>query len=128
MDDEHRARLIAAVEAFMDRYHVAFQDGTRADLEAMVHLPVAYVSETGVTMFDRYPFDPVKLRSVGEFHHAEVDTRVLHVEDTRAHVLIEGTRHRGDGSVIESIEAVYILHDRGDGWRVSAFSGIRGAR
>jgi hypothetical protein len=123
-----RDRLVAAVEAFMDRYHAAFEHGTRDDLQELVHLPVAYISEEEVQLRERYPFDPVRMREATGFHHAEAVTRVVHVETGRAHVVIEGTRHRADGSVIESIDAFYILHDRGDGWKVSAFSGIRGAR
>ncbi len=62
-----------------------------------------------------------------DFHHTETTTSFVHIEDTRAHLLIEGVRYRSDGSAIESIQSVYILQDRGDGWRVAAFSGIRGA-
>lgn len=127
MGPSRRDELVATALAFMERYNAAFREGTRDDLEALVHLPVAYVSETDVQFRDRYPFDPVKLRAASEFHHAETTTRVAHVEETRAHLVIEGTRHRADGSVIESIQAFYILQDRGDGWKVAAFSGIRGA-
>lgn len=112
----------------MERYHHAFLHGTRSELEEMVHLPVIYITETDAQVRERYPFDPVKLRAASEFHHTETQTRFIHLEETRAHVLIEGTRHRSDGSVIESIESVYILQDRGEGWKVTAFSGIRGAR
>ncbi len=122
-----RAAVVAQAEELMDRYHEAFLSGTRDDLEALVHLPVIYVTETDVQVRDRYPFDPVKLRTMTEFHHSETETRFVHVEATRVHVLIEGTRHRADGSVLESLQSFYILQDRGDGWKVAVFSGIRGA-
>ncbi len=128
VDDARRAELIASGEAFMARYHDAFQHGTRADLEALVHLPVIYVAEDDVKVCDRYPFDPEKLRAHAGFHHADTETRYLHVEPTRMHLVIEGIRRREDGSKIESIDSVYILQDRGDGWKVAVFSGIRGAR
>lgn len=127
MNETDKAELIASAEAFMERYHDAFLHGTRDDLEAMVHLPVIYITESDVQVRERYPFDPVKLRAATDFHHGKTETTFVHIEPTRAHVLIEGTRHRSDGSVIESIQSVYILQDRGDGWRVAAFSGIRGA-
>lgn len=127
MDDARRDELVAAALEFMERYNAAFRQGTRDDLQALVHLPVAYISETDVQFRDRYPFDPVKLRASSGFHHAETTTQVVHLEETRAHLLIEGTRHRPDGSVIESIQSFYILQDRGEGWKVAAFSGIRGA-
>lgn len=127
MDETRRAELIASATDFMDRYHAAFESGTRDDLEALVHLPVVYITEDDVQIRERYPFDPSKLRSNTDFHHSDTKTEFIHIEQQRAHVLIEGTRHRSDGSVIESIQSVYILQDRGDGWRVAAFSGIRGA-
>ncbi len=128
MDDERRAELEAEIEEFMGRYNAAFVSGTRDDLQALVHLPVIYVSETEAQVRERYPFDPEKMRALSGFHHPETETRIVHLEETRAHLIIEGTRHREDGSVIESIDSFYILHKRDGEWKVSVFSGIRGAR
>lgn len=128
MGDERRAELEAEIEAFMARYHAGFTGGTRDDLEALVHLPVIYVSETEAQVRERYPFDPVRMREATGFDHADTTTRIVHLEETRAHLVIEGTRHRADGSVIESIDSFYILHKRDGEWKVSVFSGIRGAR
>lgn len=128
MTEERRAELLAEIDEFMGRYNAAFRAGTRADLQALVHLPVIYVSETEAQVRDRYPFDPEKMREVSGFHHPETETRVVHLEETRAHLTIEGTRHRADGSIIESIDSFYILHKRDGAWKVSVFSGIRGAR
>ncbi len=126
---ERRAELEAEIEAFMERYHHGFTAGTRDDLQALVHLPVIYVSETEAQVRDRYPFDPVKMRESDlGFHHADTTTRIVHLEETRAHLVIEGLRYRADGSVIESIDSFYILHKRDGEWKVSVFSGIRGAR
>lgn len=128
MNDDRRLQLEAEIEEFMGRYNVAFTQGTRDDLQALVHLPVIYVSETEAQVRDRYPFDPEKMRATSDFHHPETETQIVHLEETRAHLTIEGTRHREDGSVIESIESFYILHKRDGVWKVSVFSGIRGAR
>jgi hypothetical protein len=128
MDNQRRAMLEAEIEAFIGRYNQAFTSGTRHDLEELVHLPVIYVSETEAQVRDRYPFDPERMREATGFHHPETQTRIVHLEETRAHLTIEGTRHREDGSIIESIDSFYILHKREGGWRVSVFSGIRGAR
>jgi len=129
LSDDRRAELEAEIEAFMERYHHGFTAGTRDDLQALVHLPVIYVTETEAQVRERYPFDPVKMRESDlGFHHAETTTRVVHLEETRAHLVIEGLRYRADGSVIESIESFYILHKRDGEWKVSVFSGIRGAR
>lgn len=128
IDEARRAELVAEIEAFMERYNEAFVSGTRDDLEALVHLPVIYVAEDGAQVRDRYPFDPVKMREVLGLAEPQTTQTVVHVEETRAHLVIEGTRHRTDGSVIESIDSFYILHKRDGEWKVSVFSGIRGAR
>ncbi len=128
MTAQRRAELETEIEAFMARYNTAFVSGTREDLQALVHLPVIYVSETEAQVRERYPFDPERMREATGFHHPETRTQIVHLEETRAHLTIEGTRHREDGSVIESIDSFYILHKRDGEWGVSVFSGIRGAR
>lgn len=128
MTDELRKELEAEINEFMDRYNAAFISGTRDDLEALVHLPVIYVSETEAQVRDRYPFDPERLREATGFHHPNTEVRIVHLEETRAHLTVEGTRHREDNSIIESIDSFYILHKRDGEWKVSVFSGIRGAR
>lgn len=128
LNDERREELKEEIEAFMGRYNQAFVSGTRDDLQALVHLPVIYVSETEVQVRERYPFDPERMRESTGFHHPETETKIVHLEENRAHLTIEGTRHRADGSVIESIDSFYILHKRDGEWKVSVFSGIRGAR
>ncbi len=128
MDNERRVVLEAEIEEFMGRYNQAFTSGTRDDLEALVHLPVIYVSETEAQVRDRYPFDPERMREATGFHHPATETQIVHLEETRAHLTIQGTRHREDGSIIESIDSFYILHKRDGEWKVSVFSGIRSAR
>ena len=128
MTDERRVELEVEIEAFMARYNAAFTSGTRDDLEALVHLPVIYVSETEAQVRERYPFDPEHMREATGFHHPQTETTIVHREENRAHLTIEGTRHREDGSVIESIDSFYILHKRDGEWGVSVFSGVRGAR
>jgi hypothetical protein len=128
MSAERRAELEAEIHEFMGRYNAAFTDGTRDDLQQLVYLPVIYVSETEAQVRDRYPFDPARMREASGFHHPETKTTIVHLEETRAHLTIEGTRHREDGSIIESIDSFYILHKRDGEWKVSVFSGVRGAR
>ena len=128
MTDERRVELEVEIEAFMARYNAAFTSGTRDDLEALVHLPVIYVSETEAQVRERYPFDPAHMRDATGVPHPQTATTIGHLEENRAHLTIEGTRHREDGSVIESIDSFYILHKRDGEWGVSVFSGVRGAR
>ncbi len=128
MSDERREQLEVEIDAFMGRYNAAFVSGTRDDLQEWVHLPVIYVSENEAQIRERYPFDPERMREATGFDHPQTETRIVHLEETRAHLTIEGTRHRQDGSVIESIDSFYILHKKDGEWGVSVFSGIRGAR
>ena len=109
MTDERRVELEVEIEAFMARYNAAFTSGTRDDLEALVHLPVIYVSETEAQVRERYPFDPEHMREATGFHHPQTETTIVHLEENRAHLTIEGTRHREDGSVIESIDSFYTV-------------------
>lgn len=109
----------------LKNYQSAIETGERSDTQAFVHLPVGYISEDEVHLRDRYPFDPVKLRAATGFHHANMKYTVIHMDDTKAHVLVEGTRHREDNSVIEAVDAIYIMQRRDGIWKVAAFSGIR---
>ena len=128
LTNERQAVLEAEINSFMFEYNTAFASGTRDDLQALVHLPVIYVSETEAQVRETYPFDPQRMREATGFHHPKTKTKSVHIEETRAHLTIEGTRHRSDGSVIESIESFYILNKCDGKWGVSVFSGIRGAR
>ena len=120
-----RDLLVAEILAVLHDYQEALENGTREDLEKHVHLPVAYITEDNVQMRDRYPFDPQKLRTMNDFHHSKSKYRVMHVDESKAHVEITATRKREDCSPIEYFEAFYILQKRSDCWKISAFSGIR---
>jgi hypothetical protein len=109
----------------LEDYIKVFLDGTREDLHAYVHLPVVYLSEDGAQLRERYPFDPVKLREVTGLAHSQADIDVIHADNTKAHVVMNVVRKRADGSPLEGVQALYILQDRGDGWKIAAFSGIR---
>ena len=119
--------LKTEVMAVLKDYQRAFEVGSRDDIQELVHLPVAYITEDDVQMRERYPFDPVKLREATGFHHGNSDYNIVHIDESKAHVLVTATRMRADDSPIEYIGAFYILQKRGGGWKISAFSGIRTA-
>ena len=120
-----REELVAEVMVLLDKYQEAIEVGTRDDIQELVHLPVAYITEDDVQMRERYPFDPAKLRAATGFHHGDSDYNVVHVEENKAHVLVTATRRREDNSAIENVGAFYILQKREGQWKVAAFSGIR---
>ena len=114
-----------AVLATLREYVRAFETGTHADLQAFCVLPMAYVTDSEVQLRERYPFDPQKLRELTGLAHSDMRYDVLHLDDHRAHVAIAGERKRADGSVIERIEAVYILLRIDDAWKIALISGVR---
>ena len=120
-----RDGLVAEVLDLLERYQQAIETGTRDEIQTMVHLPVGYLTEDDVQMRERYPFDPVKLREVTGFHHGKSDYDVIAIDETKAHIVITATRMREDDSPIEYVSAFYILQNRGEGWKIAAFSGIR---
>ena len=115
------------VVATLERYLQAFERGTRDDLQAFCLRPIAYVTDDEVQLRDRYPFDPVKLREVTGMHSSDAQMRVLHVDAARAHVQIDATRRRADGSAIERVGAVYVLLRRDGAWKIALISGVRSA-
>lgn len=121
----NRERLAAEVCDVLNRYTEAFERGDLEGVSAHVRFPVTYIGDDTVSSFDRYPFDPARLKAKTGFDHTRINLDVVAVDDKKAHVMLNGTRHRADGSAIEGIEAVYILLNGGDGWKIAAFSGVR---
>ena len=119
------AAIVCEVQAMMRDYVDAFVSGTRDDLRAFVRLPVAYITDDEVQLREHYPFDPVKLRAATGVTRTDVKVEVIHANATKAHVTIEGVRRREDESVVEGIEAVYILRKTESTWKITALSGIR---
>ena len=127
MSDERREQLEVEIDAFMGRYNAAFVVVLAMTCKSWC-ICRWYMSLKMRHRLERYPFDPERMREATGFDHPKTETRIVHLEETRAHLTIEGTRHRQDGSVIESIDSFYILHKKDGEWGVSVFSGIRGAR
>jgi len=120
-----RETAVNEVLSIMRDYQAAFESGTRDDVQRFVHLPVTYIAEDTVQLRDRYPFDPEKLRQHLNFDHVDMTSDVLHIDETKAHVLITGKRKRADDSLIETVESIYIFQRRDGEWKIVAFSGVR---
>jgi len=122
---EQRQRLADEVRQVMDRYTRAFEQGDLDAVTGYVRFPLTYIAESEVRTLDRYPFDPARLKAKIGLDHARVGFDVISIDTDKAHVLVNGTRHRADGSVIEAIESIYVLTNGDDGWKIVAFSGHR---
>jgi hypothetical protein len=120
-----KATLEKEARAVFDDYLEAFQTGTRDDMDTFMHFPVAYIGEDSILVKERYPFDPEKLRATTDFVRADFKYEVVHIDDTKAHMVGGGTRHRADDSVIEIVESIYIMQKRDGRWGIVSFSGVR---
>lgn len=114
-----------AILSMLRAYQKAIESGGRADAQQYCLSPLAYIDEHGARLCEQYPYDPQKLRRATGFDHADLKHTIVHASESKAHVLLEGTRHRADGSVIERIDAIYVVHKLEADWKISAFSGVR---
>jgi hypothetical protein len=64
------------------------------------------------------------LRASGWDHSAWTRRRIVHILDSKAHVDIEFTRYRNDGTVIASIEALYIVTKEDGRWGIKMRSSF----
>lgn len=124
-EQANHERLAAQVCDVLGRYTEAFEQGDLDGVSSFVQFPLAYIGDNKITSYDRYPFDPARLKEKTGFDHTRVDIDVVAIDDQKAHAVLKGTRHRADGSVIEGINAVYILLNGDAGWKIAAFSGVR---
>ena len=64
------------------------------------------------------------LRESGWDHSAWTRRRIVHISDTKAHVDTEITRYRKDGTVITSIESLYIVVKESGRWGIKMRSSF----
>jgi hypothetical protein len=71
------------------------------------------------------------LRDSGWDHSSWTRRRIIHIFDSKAHVDTEITRYRKDGTVIASIESLYIVTKEAGRWGIkmrSSFDSVIAAR
>ncbi|MHC4909361.1 MAG: hypothetical protein ACYTF9_06545 [Planctomycetota bacterium] len=113
--------------AVVKAYVAALQTGTRDELEAFCRLPVTRVTDDDVALCERFPFDPVRWREATGVVRSNLMIDVVHVDERKAHVLVDGTCCRADGSVAEHLGAIYVLHRLAGEWKIRLLTEIRGA-
>jgi hypothetical protein len=64
------------------------------------------------------------LRESGWDHSSWTRRRLIHLSDSKAHVDTEFTRYRKDGTVIASIESLYIVTKEGGRWGIKMRSSF----
>jgi hypothetical protein len=117
---------VAEVLATYNRYLAAFIAGDLDALNAVVSYPLAHIAETEVRMHDAFPINPIELRRTKAWH-TTVNSRfeVVATSSNKAHVVLyHADRTREDGSLIETVSALYVFKRTSDGWRLYAISDL----
>jgi hypothetical protein len=115
--------------AVVDRYLVALNARDTAAIRDAFNFPHLRIGATGnLSRFERptdYDFSHFyeKTRKDG-WHHTEWDkTEVVYATEAKAHVAVDFTRYREDGSVIGRYFSLYIVTCQDGHWGIQAGSG-----
>ena len=109
------------VEAFYGPYREAFHSGDMAAVDALFEYPYLLSNADGVREVDnsdfyRGLFDNLKS---GGWTGSRFDSfRKLRMGKDGAIVMVEYSRLRADGSVMNGGRAAYVLRHRPDGWKL----------
>jgi ketosteroid isomerase-like protein len=109
------------VEAFYGPYRKAFHSGDMAAIEALFEYPYVLSNPEGVreihdSSFYKALFD--KLKGGGWIGSRFDRFRKLRMGKDGAIVMVDYSRLREDGSVMNSGSAAYVLRHRPDGWKL----------
>ena len=121
----HTAARREVAEAYA-RYLHAFTSGDLAAVEALVQFPLTHIGDGETRLLDRFPLSPQRLRETKQWHDTiNADYEVSLTSATKAHVVLRrADRIRADGSLIETVSAVYAFTKTADGWKLFALSDI----
>ncbi|OWU85196.1 hypothetical protein ATO6_09175 [Oceanicola sp. 22II-s10i] len=111
----------------LDAFMAALNAQDSAGMQATFHFPHYRLSTSGVQVYetaDDYGIEVFKNRAdTGEWDHSAWDhKRIVHADDNKAHVDVQFTRYRKDGSVIGVYPSLWIVTRIGGRWGVQARS------
>ena len=107
----------------VDEYLAAFNACDLPRLEKVLKCPLALIGNGEVSISERYFIDFDKfIAATGWDHSKWDDRRVVQMSDKTAHVAAKASRYRSDGSLIEVVEALYVLTKQPGGWKFVGFS------
>jgi ketosteroid isomerase-like protein len=110
-----------------DRYLTAFNANDLSTINATIRYPLAYIADGEVRMVDAFPYDPAELkRSKGWHTTVDAEIEVVAVSPTKAHVILRNAKRlREDGSLIETVSALYAFTKTAEGaWKIFAASAV----
>lgn len=94
-------------------------------IDRIVRYPLAYLKDGAVVMCDRYPIDPMKLRSEKAWDHStNWHFEITAINERGAHAAASATRCRADGSVIERVHGFYAFTNSNGEWKMYAFGEV----
>ncbi len=120
--------VMSVLDAFLDAFN---RQDARAE-ERTYHFP-HYRLANGVMSAWPAPGDEAEawmngtyqtLRESGWDHSSWTRRRIIHVSDSKAHIDTEITRYRKDGSVITSLESLYIVTKENGRWGIKMRSSF----
>ena len=125
IDETIRAEAVAAV----DRYYAALNAHDEAGVRNSFHYPHVRIGTGGaVTIYPtrddyRFAFFLDRTSKDGWHHSAWDKAEVVFATADKAHIAIDFTRYREDGSVIGHYFSLYVVTRRDGRWAIQAGSG-----
>lgn len=125
IDGSIRTEAVAAV----DRYYAALNAHDEEGVRDAFHYPHVRIGATGkVTIYPtredyRFAFFYDRTSKDGWHHSAWDAAEVVFATPDKAHIAIDFTRYRQDGSVIGRYFSLYVITRRDGKWAIQAGSG-----
>lgn len=123
------AAIEAAAVAAVDRYYAALNAHDEEGVRDAFHYPHVRIGATGtVTIYPtradyRFAFFYDRTIKDGWHHSARDKAEVVFATPDKAHIAIDFTRYRTDGSAIGRYFSLYVVTRREGRWAIQAGSG-----
>lgn len=112
-------------DTYMKYYVEGFKSNDVGMINKIIKYPIAYIKDGVVSMCDKYPIDPGKLKEDKQWDHStEWKFEVAAINEQEAHAVASAVRCREDGSKIESVHGFYAFTMSDEGWKIYAVADI----
>lgn len=113
----------------LDRWMAALNRYDAAGMDAELHFPHVRFALSKITVFDAPGGNPLglfeRLKRDSGWHHSAWNRRdIVQRNDTQAHIAVNYTRYRSDGSVIGHYDSLYVLGLKDGRWGVQIRSSL----
>ncbi|GAP36733.1 hypothetical protein [Piscinibacter sakaiensis] len=123
MDDDLNAATHAACMDVLDRFMAALNAHDAAGMDATMHFPHVRLADGPLRVYECAGSNPMdlfeRLRDADGWSHSRWgERRLVQFDANKAHVALDYTRYRGDGSVIGVYASLYTLTCEGGRWGI----------